>query len=119
MFSPGIECEALRLIRSGFADGFVGREARQGFQPACEVVGRDEVSEMLAELVMGLIVVTIDGRFLDGSVCPLDPTVGPRVVGLGQAMLDAVGPADLVEAMRAVASGRGSVGDRRIGCPYT
>jgi hypothetical protein len=59
---------------------FVEHEALQGFQPTCEVVGGDLVSEMLAELVMGLVMIPIDGR-LDGSVHPLDLTVGPRVVG--------------------------------------
>ena len=54
---------------------------------------------------MSLVVVAVDSRFLDGPVHPLDLTVGPRMVGLGQAVLDAVGSADLVEAVHAVAGG--------------
>jgi hypothetical protein len=32
----------------------------------------------------------LDGRILDGAVHPLDLTIGPRVPGLGQAMIDVV-----------------------------
>src|SRR5262252_5052378 len=60
---------------------------------------------MLPELVVSLVVVAVDSRFLDGPVHPLDLTVGPRMVGLGQAVLDTVGSADLVEAVHAVAGG--------------
>ena len=53
---------------------------------------------MLPELIVSFVVVAVDSRFLDGPVHPLDLTVGPRMVGLGQAVLDAVGSADLVDA---------------------
>ena len=37
---------------------------------------------------MTVVVVTLNGGFLDGSVHALDLTVGPRMVGFGQTMLD-------------------------------
>jgi hypothetical protein len=51
-----IDREAFRVGSPGFADELVGRETLEGFEPAAEVVGRDEVGKMLAELVMALIV---------------------------------------------------------------
>ena len=40
------------------------------------------------------------GRVFDRSVHHLDLTVGPRMIGLDQAVLDPVGLADHVEAQR-------------------
>lgn len=42
----------------------------------------------------------LNRRVLDGAVHPLDLAVGPRMVGLCQAMLDPVGLADHAEAHR-------------------
>lgn len=42
---------------------------------------------MLPELVVSLVVIAVDSRFLDGPIHPLDLTVGPRMVGLGQAVM--------------------------------
>src|ERR1700709_25673 len=47
---------------------------------------------------MALIVEALDGRLLDGSVHPLDLTIGPRVVRLGKPVLDIVRLTDHVEA---------------------
>ena len=44
-------------------------------------------------------VFSMDGRFLDRPVHPLDLTIGPRVVGLRQPVLYAVGSADAIEEM--------------------
>ena len=52
------------LICPGFADGFVGGEATQGLRSASEVVGRDEVREVLPKLIMALVVEALDGRVL-------------------------------------------------------
>ena len=88
------------------ADVFVGRQAFQGLEPAGEVVGRDEVGEMAAQLVVGFVVVAFDRRFLEGSVHALDLAVGPGMVGLGQPMLDGMLPASTVERMTAPHCGR-------------
>ena len=88
-----IEGEAFGLFCPGGADGFVGCEASQGLEPPGKVVGRDEVGEMLPELIVAVVVVSSDGRFLDGPVHPLDLAVGPGVVDFREAMFDAVLPA--------------------------
>jgi hypothetical protein len=45
---------------------------------------------MPAELVMAGVVIALEGRLLQRAVHPLNLTVRPGVIGLGQAMLDAV-----------------------------
>src|SRR6202047_3683410 len=77
-----IEDEAIRLFCPCLADVFVGRQAFQGLEPAGEVVGRDEVGEMAAQLVVGFVVVAFDRRFLEGSVHALDLAVGQGWWGL-------------------------------------
>jgi hypothetical protein len=57
----------------------------------------------------------LDGRILDGAVHPLCLTIDPRVVGLGQAVLDAVPPADSVEGVPAGQSGPAAAVLRLVG----
>jgi hypothetical protein len=83
-----IEVESGGLFCPDLADVFVGREALQGLQPASEVEGVNEVAEVAAQLIVGLVVEALDRRLLDGPVHPLDLAVGPGVLWLGQAMID-------------------------------
>lgn len=83
-----IEGEPGRLVCPGFADGLVRRQAAQGLQTALEVIGGDEVGEVLPELIVAVVVGALDGRVLDRAVHPLDLAIGPRMAGLGQAVLD-------------------------------
>jgi len=92
-----IESEAIRFCCPGFADVFIGRETLQGFEPTAEVIGSDKISQMGAQLVTCFVVVTVDGGLFEGAVHALDLTVRPGVIGFGQAMLNAVRPADLIE----------------------
>ena len=55
---------------------------------------------MCSQLVVVLVVEALDGRVLDRAVHALDLAVGPRVVRLGQPVLDPVCLADHVEAHR-------------------
>lgn len=80
--------ELARVIWPCFADGFVGREAAERLQPTSEVVGGDEVGEMLAKQIMRLVIVALDGRFLDGAVHAFDLAVGTWVARFGQPMFD-------------------------------
>ena len=76
------------LFKPRFANGFVGCEALQGLEPAAEVVGGDEVAEVLPELVVAVVVVAFDGGVFDGAVHPFDLPVSPRVAWLGKPMSD-------------------------------
>ena len=67
----------------GLTDEFVWRETFEGLEASAEVVGVDEVVEMLGELLMAVIMKALDGRFFDGPVHPLDLPVRPGMVDLG------------------------------------
>ena len=69
------------------------------------VIGVHEVCEVYPQLLVAVVVEAFDGRFLDGAVHPLHLSVGPRVVRLGEPVLDIVGLADHVEAHLARPSG--------------
>lgn len=73
---------SLRLLCPCLADELVGRKAFQGLEPAGEVVGDDEVGEVLLKLVVALLIEELDRGVLDGSVHVLDLTVGPRCLAL-------------------------------------
>ena len=92
-----IEVESFWLDCPSFADELVGCETFEGLQSPAEVIGGDEVSEVAFELCVVVIVIALDGRVFDGAVHPLDLPVGPRMVHLGQSMLDVVLVADAVE----------------------
>ena len=51
-----------------FADELVGREAFEGLQPAPEVVGADEVGEVISQRVVVIVVEAFHGGFLDRAV---------------------------------------------------
>ncbi len=89
------------LCEPCFADGFVGREALEGLEPATEVVGGDEVGEVLPQLIMAVVMVTFDRRFLDGAVHPFDLTIRPRVPRFGQPVFDVEVRAGQFEGMAA------------------
>ncbi len=76
---------------------FVRGETLDGLEAPAEVVGCHEVSEVRGELGVVIVVEALDGRFLDGAVHPFDLAVGPGVLHLGGAMLDAVFPAGAPE----------------------
>jgi len=53
-----------------------------------EVVGVDEVGEMLSEVLVGFVVEAFDGGFLECSIHAFDLAVGPGVFRFGQAVVD-------------------------------
>jgi hypothetical protein len=70
-----IKFESFRLGSPAFADVFVRREALQGLQPSSVVVGVDEVGEVSFELIVSIVMVALDGRFLDRAVRALDLSI--------------------------------------------
>ena len=70
-----------------------------------EVVGIYEVCKMGFELPMAVVVIALDGSFLDGSVHSLDLTVRPWVLDFGEPVLDAILPAAHIEHVRHVTRG--------------
>ena len=53
---------------------------------------------------MGVIVVALNGGLFDGSVHALHLSIGPRMVGFRQAMVDTMTKAEPVEGMPTKAS---------------
>jgi hypothetical protein len=94
-----VRVEAFGLLEPGFADELVGREALQRLEPSSEVVGAHEVGQMLPKLVMAVVVVASDSRVLDGSVHPLNLTIGPGMPQLGQAMVHIVLGTSILKGM--------------------
>jgi hypothetical protein len=78
-----IVSESAGLVCPSFADVLVGSEPPQGLEALSEVVGAEEGFQMLSGLRVGLAVAP-NGGFLEGAVHPLDPTVGPGMVRLGE-----------------------------------
>ena len=96
-----IERESFGLFCPELADVFVRREAIECLETLGEVVSADEVGEMTSKLIVGLIVEAFDRRLLDGAVHALDLAIGPRMLGLGEAMVDVVLGAGEFEGMGA------------------
>ena len=80
-----------------FADELVGRKALEGLQSAPEVVGADEVGEVLAQLVVVVVVEAFDGRVLDCPVHAFDLAIRPGVLDLGEPVFDLMLAADALE----------------------
>lgn len=60
---------------------------------------------MCFELLMAVVVEALDGRFLDGPVHAFDLAIGPWMLDLGEAVLDAVFSASHVEHVGHVTRG--------------
>src|SRR5436190_22163325 len=84
------------------------REAFEGLQTACEIVGGDEVGEMTAQLVVIVVVIAFDGCVLDRAVHSFDLAVGPGMIDLGESVFDTV--------LAAMQSREASVGVQQAHC---
>ena len=94
--------EALWVFFPDTSHVLVRSEATEHLQSTSVIVGIDEELKMLPKLVVAGIVVALDGGILDRAIHPFHLAIGPRMVGLGQSMLDAVFTTDLIEPMVAM-----------------
>ena len=85
-----VEGKSVGFFLPTFADEFVGSESAKSLESLGEVVSRHEISEMDTQLFMAVLVVALHSGFLDGSVHAFDLSVGPGMVGFGEAVIDAV-----------------------------
>src|SRR5215469_7924226 len=95
-----VESESGWLFCPGFADELVGCQPFEGLEAPGVVVGLDEVVEVGSQLIVGFVVVALDGGVLEGAVHPLDLAVGPRMLRFGQAMIDVALGASVLKGMR-------------------
>ena len=96
-----IDVEPVWLLCPELADVFEGREALQGLEALGEVVGVEEGFQVVAQPIVAVVVVSAHCGFLERAIRSLDLAVRPRVVGLGQAMLDVVPGAGQFEGVSA------------------
>jgi hypothetical protein len=68
-----IEREAVGLAYRCVADDLVGGEPAKPLEAAGEIVDGDDVVEVPPELVVAVVVGSLDGRVLDGSVPARNP----------------------------------------------
>lgn len=101
-----IDFETVWFIPPAFANELIWREASERLEPASKVVGVDEVAEMASALVVIFVLEAADGGVLYGPVHPLDLSVRPGMVGLGEALLDGVGATEVADRMAHVTRGR-------------
>jgi len=94
-----IESESFGLFCPLFANEFVGRETFEGLEATAEIVGGDEVSQVLTKLIMALVVTAFDGCILDRPVHSLDLAIGPGMFRLGGPVFDIVLGAGIFESM--------------------
>lgn len=104
--------EAIGLVCPCLADELVWCEPAKALEAAGEIVGGDEVVEVSPELIVAVVVESLDGRVLDGAIHSLDVAVGPRMVDAGEAVLDAMLGAAQVEHVREISRG-GAIGVAR------
>jgi hypothetical protein len=71
-----------RSPTSPFAYILVGCQPSQGFEPLCEVVGRQESGEMASQLIVAVVMVAPDSGLFQRAVHALDLAVGPRMLWL-------------------------------------
>lgn len=85
-----VDFKLFSLFCPDAGDIFERCEPFERLEPSTVIVGIDEELEMLPQLIMAPVMVAFDGGVLDAAVHPFDLTIGPRMVGLGESMLDAV-----------------------------
>ncbi len=78
-----IYVESFWFFCPGFGDEFIGCETFECLEPSAEIIGIDEVCEMTFELLMTIVVVSLNGGLLDRSVHSLDLSVGPWMSDFG------------------------------------
>ena len=94
-----INPEAFGLGCPLLANELIRRQALERLESSPEVVGSDEVSQMLLQLLVIVVMKALDGSFFDGPVHSLNLPVGPRMFDLGKAMFNAVLGADAAKNM--------------------
>lgn len=96
-----IEIESFRLGCSAFADEFVRAQSFEGLQTSAEIVGGDEVSKVLTELLVAVVVEALEGRVLDRAVHSLDLAISPWMFRLGGAVFNVGLVAGIFESIAA------------------
>ena len=95
--------KSFRCFSPAITDEFIGTSPLQGLQSFAKIVCLQEYLQVLTQLFIVLIKVTIDRIFFDASVGALDLSVGPRMIRFGQAMFNPARFTDFIELQLASA----------------
>lgn len=77
------------------------REASEGLEAFGEVVGVEKGGEMFVELRGRVVMVGTDSGVFESAVHAFDLTIGPRMIGFGEAVIDEETSAGKLEGMSA------------------
>jgi hypothetical protein len=94
-----IDRKALRFFLPALTDVFVGSQAFEGFPSLGKIVSHLEGVEMFLQVLMGLVIVFLHDGLFEGAIHPLNLAVRPRMLHLGQPVLNALLTADTLEDM--------------------
>jgi hypothetical protein len=94
-----IVLKAVWFVLPTFDAVFIGRKSVEGFKPFGEVVGLQEVVEMLLQLRVSFVVIALDSSFLQRPVHAFNLAVWPRMARLGETRLDAMLLTGILEGM--------------------
>lgn len=95
----GEDCNECLLFLPTLDDVLIRGSATECFAAFYEIVDVEKIGQMFASLVVHVIMVAIDCRFFQRAVHALDLTVGPQMLGFGQAMGNLVLPEQAGKAM--------------------
>jgi hypothetical protein len=84
-----VESESFGLFCPELANTLEGRQPSQTLKALGKVVGIKKRGEVRTKTAVRLVVEPADCRVLDGPIHPFDLAVGPGVIELGEAVVDA------------------------------
>ena len=80
-----------------FTDVFIGCQAFQGFEATRVIIGVHKISEMVLELLVVVVMITLNSCLFDGSIHAFHLAIGPGMLDIGKPVLNAVLIADPVK----------------------
>lgn len=96
-----VNFENLRAFRPCMSDRLEGRPPLQRFEVPGKIIGRHESQDVGSQGVETWIMEGSNCRVFDCSIHPLCLAIGPRMIGLGEPVLDAMFGADTAEDVSA------------------
>jgi hypothetical protein len=87
------------LFVPALTDVLIGCDSFERFESLREVIGHQEGMQMLFQVVMSLVVILLHGGVFARAVQAFYLAIGPRMVGFGQPMVDAILLTDAIKDM--------------------
>jgi hypothetical protein len=94
-----IRGQACWLFVPALTDVLIGCESFERFEALREVIGHQEGMQMRFQVVRGLVVIRFHSGVFARAVHAFDLALGPRMVGFGELMADAIVLTDTLKAM--------------------